>query len=50
MDSYSFTTITADIIQDLFIIDYSIHGSNNRLKEETIIMNWVSYLHDLEGL
>ena len=42
--------ITADIIQDLFIVDYSIHGSNNRLKEETIIMNWVSYLHDLEGL
>ena len=44
------TSITADFIQDLFHIDYSVSGSNNRVKEEAIMMNWVSYLQDLEGI
>ena len=41
--------ITADFIQDLFVAEYSDHGSNNRVKEEVIMMNWVSYLQELEG-
>ena len=60
MESYPFlfkqhflhcnTSVTADFIQDLFHVDYSVPGSNNRVKEEAIIMNWVSYLQDLEGM
>lgn len=41
--------ITADFIQDLFIPHYSERGSNNRVKEEEIVMNWISYLQELEG-
>lgn len=41
--------ITSDFIQDLFTVTYSSPGSNNRLREEAIMMNWVSYLQDLEG-
>ena len=47
---HSSTSVTADFIQDLFQVDYSVPGSNNRVKEEAIIMNWVSYLQDLEGM
>lgn len=32
-------TVTADFIQDLFIVQYSDLGSNNRSKEEAIMMN-----------
>ena len=41
--------VTADFIQDLFVAEYSDRGSNNRVKEEAIMMNWVSYLPELEG-
>ena len=47
---HSNTSVTADFIQDLFQVDYSVPGSNNRVKEEAIMMNWVSYLQDLEGM
>ena len=42
--------VTADFIQDLFHVEYSDPGSNNRVKEEAIMMNWVSYLQELEGM
>lgn len=42
--------VTADFIQDLFEVEYSLLGSNYRFIEEAIIMNWLSYLKDLEGL
>ena len=41
---HSNTSVTADFIQDLFQVDYSVPVSNNRVKEEAIMMNWVSYL------
>ena len=46
---HSHKPITADFIQDLFVADYSDRGSNNRVKEEAIMMNWVSYLQESEG-
>ena len=46
---HSHKPITADFIQDMFVADYSNRGSNNRVKEEAIMINWVSYLQELEG-
>lgn len=43
-------TISADFIQDFFEVQYSPIGSNNRKVEENIIMNWINYLHDSEGM
>ena len=45
---HSQNPITADFIQDMFVADYSDRGSN-RVKEEAVMMNWVSYLQELEG-
>ena len=42
--------VTADFIQDLVEVEYSLLGSNYRFIEKAIIMNWLSYLKDLEGL
>lgn len=47
---HSHKPVTADFIQDLFVAEYSDRGSNNRVKEEAIMMNWVSYLQELEGM
>ena len=41
--------VTADFIQDLFKVEYSDPGCNNRVQEEAIMISWVSYLQDLEG-
>ena len=46
---YHHEKITADFIQDLFEVQYSLPGSNKRFTEEAIVMNWLSYLNDLEG-
>lgn len=43
-------TITADFIQDFYDVLYSPVGSNKRKTEESIIMNWINYLHDIEGI
>ena len=37
-------------IQDLFEVVYSDVGSNDRKKEENIIINWITYLRDSEGM
>jgi len=42
--------ITADFIQDFFEVKFSPVGSNRRRVEEDIIMNWINYLHDIEGI
>jgi len=41
--------ITADFIQDFFEVKFSPVGSNRRRIKEDIIMNWINYLHDIEG-
>lgn len=42
--------ITADFIQDFFEVKYSPIGSNRCQVEENIIMHWINYLHDIEGM
>ena len=41
--------LTASFMQEEFIIEYSIDGSNDRVREEAVIMNWFDYLQDCEG-
>ena len=41
--------ITADVIQDLYEIDFSLKGTSSRVKEEDIIMTWINYLREIEG-
>ena len=47
---HSSEVISADFIQDLFSVQYSLAGSNRRAIEEKLMINWISYLKDLEGM
>ncbi len=42
--------LTADFIQDFYTVLYAEVGSNNRMREECTIMNWITYLRDSEGM
>ena len=42
--------VSSDFIQDFHNVIYSDSGSNKRVKEEAVIMNWISYLQELEGI
>ena len=42
--------VTAKYIQDLYSVKYSPSGSSTRIIQEAIIMNWISFLHDVEGI
>ena len=46
---YSQKQMSANCIQDIYRVHYSDSGSNKRMKEETIMMNWITYLQELEG-
>jgi len=41
--------ITSELIQDMFHPIFSPSGSNQRQKEEGIIMDWIAYLEKMEG-
>jgi len=41
--------ITGDFIQHFFEVKFSPVGSNRCRVEEDIIINWINYLHDIEG-
>ena len=41
--------LSADIMQDLFLIHFSPAGSNSRQKEEEVSLYWVNFLQDIEG-
>lgn len=45
----SHDVLTADCLQDLFKPDYSPSGSNQREKEEELIMYWINFLQETEG-
>ena len=47
---YQNKIITSDFIQDFLEVAYSEKGSNNRIKEEALMINWITYLQLLEGL
>ena len=34
----------------MFTADFSDRGSNNRMKEEEIMMNWISFFQEIEGV
>lgn len=42
-------TLTAAAMIDLFHVEYSSCGSNNRQKEEASIIMFYDYLQDIEG-
>ena len=46
----TYDILTADIVQDLFKPCYSPSGSNQREKEEEVIMYWINFLQEIEGL
>ena len=41
--------ITADYLSDSFVVHYSDNGSNNRTKEEAIILFWFDYIYESKG-
>ena len=41
--------LTASTVQNLFVPNFSLFGSNKRQKEEEVIMNWNFFVEDVEG-
>ena len=41
---------TAAMVLDLFHVEFSLQGSNQRPKEEEIILHWNYYISELEGM
>ena len=42
--------LTAECLQDLFVPEFSQHGSNVRTTEETIIHNWYTFIEKVSGI
>ena len=42
--------VTLEYLQDSFAIQYSDNGSNNRTKEEAIILQWFEYISRCKGI
>ena len=42
--------VTADVIQDLFKVQYSPTGSNNLRDEQAVIMHWYTFLQECDGM
>ena len=45
----TYDVLTADMLQDLFTVEYSLRGSNERDREEETILHWISLLQEIEG-
>ena len=43
-------TVTASILDQIFIPQFSPPGSNAREKEEAIILNWKDFIYEAEGI
>ena len=41
--------VTPNFICDSYVVTYSDQGSNNRTKEEAIILHWFEYVKDCKG-
>lgn len=46
---HSESSLTADLLQDLFVAEFSPAGSNARTAEEAATMFFYELLHDIEG-
>lgn len=44
------SSLSASFLQEAFVIDYSLDGSNDKLQEESVIMNFFDFLQDCEGV
>lgn len=42
--------VTLEYLQDSFVFDYSPNGSNNRTKEEAIVIHWLEYVSNCKGI
>ena len=42
--------ISAEFLQDFLEVQYSLIGSNSRQAEEAIMMNWILYIQNIEGM
>ena len=42
--------ISSEHLQDLFVINYSPNGSNNRTKEEAVVVMWLEYIANCKGM
>ena len=41
--------VTSSYLQDIFVIHYSLEGSNNRIDEEAVVFSWFDYISECEG-
>ena len=41
--------ISADLLQELFEVQFSPQGANAREKEEQLVLYWINFLHEVEG-
>ena len=46
---YNPNTVIPNDLKEIFKPCFSVSGSNNREKEELIILNWIDYLFEAEG-
>ena len=46
----NYDVLTADMLQDLFTVEYSLRGSNERDREEETILHWITLLQEIEGM
>ena len=44
------SSLTCSVLQDLFTVEFSCKGSNQRELEEETYMYWVNFLQDVEGV
>lgn len=42
--------VTSSYVLDLFVVQYSHEGSNNRTKEEAIMLSWYDYVTECQGM
>lgn len=47
---YNPKPVTASDLDQIFLPQFSPHGSNAREKEEVIILNWKDYIYEAEGI
>ena len=41
--------VSVEYLQDMFVIQYSDNGSNNRTKEEAVVLFWFEYITNCKG-
>ena len=42
--------LSSSTLEDIFSVEFSLQGSNQRQVEEEVYMFWLSFLKDVEGM